>query len=567
MIELVVGGDRRVLGWDEFEALCRAGRVPPDAQVRAGAVTQGRFQRADALETWRAWSGEGERTRAAFALVRPPWAALTLAGIHLRLWTWYPVAAPLLPHRAAFAVPAWWEAGEWWRPLAYGFVHVDLMHVLLNTCWLLAIGIAAERLWGSMALWTLFCASTVSGAVAIGVFTPHVVSIGSSGGVFGLLGAVLSFGLIRGDAVPRHIRPWFGAAIAPYVVLVTWSGFASQNVANAAHLGGLALGLVAGLAFDPQHAVRRPLWNQSVSAGLAVFMLGAVAAPGWLGAARQPTTEELRDSAAGSVHWRVPAGWTRGVDASGRSAYRSPASPRTAGIDVAWDPAPTSPEPHVARWRDDVLRRWPEATIGPEEPCTVHDLTGLSRTASLPDDHGATWFCVVLRGRARLEVQFGSATTPHTDPLLERLRKAIRWDEPPDLVVARRGADPVALAAALLDAGQPDEARRALQPALRPDAPDRAWELAALLAQDEAALDEALAHAGRASVLLAAARSGPARADVVLARGILRLAAARWPKDRAVRRERVQLADDTPPPTVVVDVWSVQTARAAGREP
>jgi rhomboid protease GluP len=137
--------------------------------------------------------------------------------------------------------------GEWWRLLSSNYVHVHLLHILLNM-WVLAdVGRLVERLLGSLSFFLLYTLSGVLGSVATLYFTPHVASAGASGAIFGLAGALLAYVLFAHQGLPRKVVAHLRQSVTLFIVLNVLIGFSLPNIGNAAHLGGLAAGFALGL--------------------------------------------------------------------------------------------------------------------------------------------------------------------------------------------------------------------------------------------------------------------------------------------------------------------------------
>lgn len=561
MIELIIGPNRRTVSWEEFEALTRSGRVPADAQIRAGALTGGVFVRADTLDTWKGLVQDGgAAVRDAMASSPPPWVAMILCGLSFRIWWWNVTVFPNGPRQMAFATPAWFEGGDWWRLFSYGLDHQAFLHVFMNSVWLAVVGTAVERLWGSFNTLGIFVAGTVWAAFATAVFVPDNGLIGSSGGVFGLIGAVISFGAFRGQVLPKSQRVWFGLAMLPYAIGMLASGFRDPSVANTAHVAGFLSGLALGVVIDPPRMARRPRWNGWVWAGLSSVTMIGLTIPWWGGLGAMPSSARSAPSPGGEVVWPAPAGWVAGTDRAGRFGVVSPASRRTLAVSTGWGVQPVDPLDRVAGWRDRVLTRWPEARLGPESMCAVAGTTGLSRAADLGD--GWLRICSVARGRGYVDVSQGSSEDPLADPLLTAFVADIRWADPPDLVAARllaSGTDvgvAELLAAATLeiDNGHVDAARERLESVVRKDpSSQNAWSALARIARNETEIDAVLSAATESATMssVATALEWVGRRDDAVA--VLRLAAARWPADRDVRRHRIRL-NDSPVSTAWPDV-------------
>jgi membrane associated rhomboid family serine protease len=129
--------------------------------------------------------------------------------------------------------------GEYWRLLTFGFLHSGADHLLLNGLLLLLAGPVVERLAGRLWLALLFLnASLASGA---GILIKHQlwpasgVSVGASGGMFGLLGAALMLVLRAGGSRTT-------GAILTVTLLAALGYSLLPGVSMVGHLVGLAVG-------------------------------------------------------------------------------------------------------------------------------------------------------------------------------------------------------------------------------------------------------------------------------------------------------------------------------------
>lgn len=133
-------------------------------------------------------------------------------------------------------------AGEWWRFVTPIFLHGGLIHLAFNTWVLFDLGPAVESLYGSQKFMVLYVLSGIASFVASFLWRPNAISIGASGAIFGLIGAMIAYGYRQrqstGDSVKNMFVRW-----AMYGLLY---GFLIPGVDNAAHLGGLAAGVAFG---------------------------------------------------------------------------------------------------------------------------------------------------------------------------------------------------------------------------------------------------------------------------------------------------------------------------------
>ena len=110
------------------------------------------------------------------------------------------------------------------------------------------IGTQVENFIGKWKFLTLYLISLISASLMSGVINSYTVSVGASGAIFGLLGALVYFGY--------QYRVYLGSIlknqIIPLIVLNLLLGFLQSGIDNAAHIGGLIGGLFAAMALGVQ---------------------------------------------------------------------------------------------------------------------------------------------------------------------------------------------------------------------------------------------------------------------------------------------------------------------------
>jgi rhomboid protease GluP len=140
------------------------------------------------------------------------------------------------------------QYGQWWRPLTSVFLHAGWMHLLLNGWALYQLGALFELLIGSRVMLVVFLASGLAGSAASLVWT-HGPSVGASGAIFGLMGALIAFLLRRREMLTPYAKSLLGQLVLWAGINVVF-GFSTPGIDNAAHLGGCAMGLVLGLTLN-----------------------------------------------------------------------------------------------------------------------------------------------------------------------------------------------------------------------------------------------------------------------------------------------------------------------------
>lgn len=137
------------------------------------------------------------------------------------------------------------KAGEVWRLITSAFLHIGLMHLLVNMYSLFVIGSQVENFLGKWKMTMIYIMSALSGSLLSIALHTDTISAGASGAIFGLMGALLYFGyhyrLYLNDALRKQIIP---------VILINLViGFALvKGVDNAAHIGGLFGGYLTAMA-------------------------------------------------------------------------------------------------------------------------------------------------------------------------------------------------------------------------------------------------------------------------------------------------------------------------------
>ena len=151
--------------------------------------------------------------------------------------------------------PAIFERHQWWRLITAMFLHGGLIHIGFNMIALMQFGPALEELYGSARYFFLYVFTGAFGFL-VSAWTGHF-SVGASGGLLGLVGAMLAVTSKRGGAFMREVR---SRLITSVVILFAIGFMGSFGIDNAAHLGGFAAGFVIGKIFvdrEPMNARER----------------------------------------------------------------------------------------------------------------------------------------------------------------------------------------------------------------------------------------------------------------------------------------------------------------------
>ena len=179
---------------------------------------------------------------------------------------------------------------QYWRFVTPMFVHVNLLHLLVNMYSLWMIGPYVEKLYGSAKFFVFWVVTGIAGVVAsyltvrpnlatgsLGKFifkSFDEPSAGASGALFGLVGVLFIFGIKFRRELPEGFKRAFGTGMVPIILINLFIGYIGRGfIDNAAHLGGLLSG--AGLAIAVQY--RRPGERASVATLWRVLQVVAIA--------------------------------------------------------------------------------------------------------------------------------------------------------------------------------------------------------------------------------------------------------------------------------------------------
>ena len=134
------------------------------------------------------------------------------------------------------------SSGEWWRIFTGAFLHGSWAHVGLNMFALFQVGNIVELLYGRVRYALLYVLSIIGSGAAVLAFSYNLPTLGASGAIFGLFGALVAVGLRMGSRGRGLI-----GQVLPIIVINLVFTFAVPGISAAAHVGGLITGFVVGL--------------------------------------------------------------------------------------------------------------------------------------------------------------------------------------------------------------------------------------------------------------------------------------------------------------------------------
>jgi membrane associated rhomboid family serine protease len=126
--------------------------------------------------------------------------------------------------------------GEWWRLVTAAFLHYGPLHLAINMYSLYYAGTLLEHVIGRWRFALLYLACGIAGSAGAILWNPNTITVGASGAIFGILGAL--FVLERRN----HINT--GGQIAGLIVLnLVFTFVLSSYISVGGHVGGLIAGV------------------------------------------------------------------------------------------------------------------------------------------------------------------------------------------------------------------------------------------------------------------------------------------------------------------------------------
>src|SRR5215472_10834835 len=164
--------------------------------------------------------------------------------------------------------------GEWWRLATYMFLHGGILHIAFNMWCLWDLGALAESLYGRWNYGAIYFATGIAGGLGSIIWNPRTFTVGASGAIFGLAGALIASFYLGEFSLPRVA---IGGTLRSLLVFAVFNLFlggffgGGGGIDNACHIGGLVSGLILGAliartAAQPEHAPRR----------VVIFLLAAL---------------------------------------------------------------------------------------------------------------------------------------------------------------------------------------------------------------------------------------------------------------------------------------------------
>ena len=199
------------------------------------------FQRVEAAPWSRPQSSSMVVTQAIFGINVAVFIAMALAGVSMLD---NPSGQDLVHWGANFGPLT--VSGQWWRLLTCVFVHGGLLHIAFNMWCLWDLGRLAESVYGHWTFAVVYLIAGLSASLTSVIWNPVVLSVGASGAIFGIAGALIASFYLGEFSMPRAEMTGMLRSVVVFVGYNLFFGAVIARTDNAAHVGGLLMGLLLG---------------------------------------------------------------------------------------------------------------------------------------------------------------------------------------------------------------------------------------------------------------------------------------------------------------------------------
>lgn len=169
---------------------------------------------------------------------------------------------------------------QYYRLLTSGFLHDGLLHILFNMVFLYFVGAMLEPAIGRVNYVAIYFASLFAGSFGALLFSPDIATVGASGALFGLLGALMVVSHFRGISI------WQNGLGLTLVINVVFS-LTLPGISIGGHIGGFVGGAICGWLVVSLGERRRMTTAALIGCALVavISIAGAIAVGGGVGLA------------------------------------------------------------------------------------------------------------------------------------------------------------------------------------------------------------------------------------------------------------------------------------------
>lgn len=161
---------------------------------------------------------------------------------------------------------------EPWRLFTYILIHGSWLHLIMNTLAFYQLALFTETLFGSWRFQVIFVMSGIFGGITSVWWNPLVNTVGASGAILGLMGAILAYTIVLKQQLPPDLKQQMVRDVWVTCGLTAILGFFIPNIDNAAHIGGFLSGFIIGFALAPRTYATPLIMRIAIATGLlAIF--------------------------------------------------------------------------------------------------------------------------------------------------------------------------------------------------------------------------------------------------------------------------------------------------------
>src|SRR5216683_5464165 len=233
------------------------------------------IQRVEPAPWTRQQSGSMVVTQAIFGINVAVFIAMTMAGVSMLD---NPAGPDLVRWGANFGPLT--VSGQWWRLLTCVFIHGGLLHIAFNMWCLWDLGRLAESVYGHWTFAVVYLVTGLASSLTSVAWHPAGLSVGASGAIFGIAGALIASFYLGEFSLPRAAMTGMLRSVVMFVGYNLFFGAVIARTDNAAHIGGLLMGLLLGALIAriaPSH--------EDISRRITVLLVGVLLVAGgvmWL---------------------------------------------------------------------------------------------------------------------------------------------------------------------------------------------------------------------------------------------------------------------------------------------
>jgi membrane associated rhomboid family serine protease len=161
--------------------------------------------------------------------------------------------------------------GETWRLVTSGFIHAGIVHVAVNMWVLWILGTVFESYVGSRRMILVYSVSLLWAAAGALVLSPGALTVGASGAIFGLMGAMVVMFRQQGIAIMR-------SGLGVWILINLGITLTIPGVSIGGHVGGLIGGALCGFVLSGygRGHIAYGRMSSPVAAGILVLVVVAI---------------------------------------------------------------------------------------------------------------------------------------------------------------------------------------------------------------------------------------------------------------------------------------------------